>query len=251
MKRGDRSALLPFQPHQKMNLIHQEIAKMSINQWPNQERPRERLLQQGANVLSDAELLAILIRHGKKGQSAVDLSRKLLQQYKSLRGVLNAPVFDFCAEPGLGTAKYCQLQAAAEMGRRCLKEAVCSLPSIRNSHEAADFLIAHLRDFQQEVFGALFLDNKHHIIQFEYLFYGTINTAAIYPREVVKRALFYNAAAIIVAHNHPSGIAEPSASDIAITDCLKKALILIDIKLLDHLVVAGNSAVSMANLGLM
>ncbi len=224
---------------------------MSINQWPNQERPRERLLQQGAHALSDAELLAILIRHGRKGQSAVDLSRKLLQQHKSLRGILNASLSEFCSELGLGTAKYCQLQAAAELGKRCLKEAVCNLPSIRHSQDAADFLIASLRDYQQEVFGALFLDNKHRVIQFEYLFYGTINTAAIYPREVIKRALFYNAAALIVAHNHPSGIAEPSTSDIAITDCLKQALALIDIKLLDHLVVAGNLAVSMANLGLM
>lgn len=223
---------------------------MSINQWPTNERPRERLLQLGAPALSDTELLAILLRHGGKSHNAVDLARSLLNQFKDLRGIVNAGALAFCAEADLGLAKYCQLQAAAEIGRRCLRETMHHRQAIHHSKDAENFIIASLRDYQQEVFAALFLDSKHRVIQFESLFYGTVNTAPVYPREVVKRALFHNAAAIIVAHNHPSGIAEPSESDKEITLFLKKALALIDIKLLDHLIVGDTIAISLADRGL-
>lgn len=222
---------------------------MSIHQWPASERPRERLLQLGAAALSDAELLAILLRHGGKSRNAVDLARSLINRFKDLRGILTAGIAAFCAETDLGIAKYCQLQAAAEIGRRCLRETMHHRQAIQHSQDAADFIIASLRDYQQEVFAALFLDNKHRVIQFEYLFYGTINTAHIYPREVAKRALFHNAAALIVAHNHPSGIAEPSDSDKEMTAFLKKALALLDIKLLDHLIVGDTQAISLAERG--
>jgi DNA repair protein RadC len=222
---------------------------MSINQWPARERPRERLTQFGASALSDAELLAILIRHGGKGYSAVDVARKLLNHFNGLRGILTADSTIFCAEPGMGPAKYCQLQAAAELGKRCLRENLHNRQPIQHSKDAEKFIIASLRDYQQEVFAALFLDNKHRVIQFEYLFYGTIHSASVYPREVVKRALYHNAAAIIVAHNHPSGVAEPSESDKDITQWLKKALALVDVNLLDHLVIGDNQAVSLAERG--
>lgn len=223
---------------------------MAINQWPHNERPRERLVQHGVTSLSDAELLAILLRHGGKGRSAVDVARSLLTQFNGLRGILAADPALFCAEPSLGLAKYCQLQASAELGRRCLRESLGHRQSIAHSKDAQDYLIAKLRDYQQEVFAALFLDNKHRVIQFEQLFYGTINAASIYPREVVKRALFHNAAAIIVAHNHPSGLPEPSQQDRELTAWLKKALALVDISLIDHLVIGDTQAISLAERGL-
>lgn len=208
-------------------------------------------MQQGASALSDAELLAILIRHGDKGRSAVDVARELLQEFSGLRGVLTASPAVFCLQRGLGVAKYCELQAAAELGRRCLHENMLDRQSIQHSRDAQDFIIAQLRDYQQEVFAALFLDNKHRVIQFSPLFYGTIDSASVYPREVVKRALYHNAAAMIVAHNHPSGIPEPSEHDKTITRWLKKALALVDIKLLDHLVIGDNQAISLAERGIL
>jgi DNA repair protein RadC len=222
---------------------------MSILQWPINERPRERLLQHGANALSDAELLAILLQHGGRGQSAVDIARELLSQFNDLRGILASGVTVFCTIPHLGLAKYCHLQAAAELGRRCLRETMGQREAIRGSKDAEDFMIADLRDQQQEVFAALFLDNQHRVIRFEHLFYGTVHSASVYPREVAKRALSYNAAAMIVAHNHPSGIPEPSASDKEMTQWLKQSLALIDVKLLDHLIIGDNRAVSLANRG--
>lgn len=224
---------------------------MSINQWPTDERPRERLTQKGAHTLSDAELLAILINHGGKGESAVDIARKLLNQFNGLRGIFSANAATFCATPHLGVAKYCQLQAAAELGRRYLRETMNHRQMITHSKDAEEFIIASLRDYQQEVFSALFLDNKHRVIQFEPLFYGTINTASVYPREVVKRALYHNAAAMIVAHNHPSGIADPSQDDQELTRWLKKALALVEVTLLDHLIVGDNCAISLSERGLL
>lgn len=208
-------------------------------------------MQQGASALSDAELLAILIRHGDKGRSAVDVARELLQEFSGLRGVLTTGPAVFCLQRGLGVAKYCELQAAAELGRRCLHENMLDRQSIQHSRDAQDFIIAQLRDYQQEVFAALFLDNKHRVIQFSPLFYGTIDSASVYPREVVKRALYHNAAAMIIAHNHPSGIPEPSEHDKTITLWLKKALALVDIKLLDHLVIGDNQAISLAERGML
>lgn len=224
---------------------------MPINHWPTHERPRERLVHQGAEVLSDAELLAILIRHGGKGHSAVDIARGLLNKFNGLRGILTADLHIFCAQASLGPAKYCQLQAAAELGRRCLRESMHHRRTIHHSKDAEDFIIANLRDYQQEVFAALFLDTKHRVIHFEHLFYGTINMTSIYPREVVKRALFHNAAAMIVAHNHPSGIAEPSSADRNLTLWLKKALALVDVTLIDHLIIGDIKAVSLAERGIL
>lgn len=220
---------------------------MSINQWPIHERPRERLIQYGAGNLSDAELLSILFGHGGKGSSAMDLARKLLMEFNGLRGILTADLNSFCACPNLGLAKYCQLQACAELGRRYLREHLYQRQTIQHSKDAEEFIIASLRDCKQEIFAALFLDNKHRVLQFEQLFFGTINTASVYPREVVKRALHHNAAALIVAHNHPSGVAEPSQHDWDLTDLLKKALLLIDVKLIDHLIIGDNQAVSLAS----
>lgn len=222
---------------------------MPIIQWPVHERPRERLLEKGAGSLSDAELLAILLRHGAKGQTAIDLAHKLIHQYSGLRSIMAQDFSHLCETPGLGMAKYCQLQAAAELGRRCLREELKERRAIKHSKDAQNFIIACMRDYQQEVFAALFLDNKHRVLQFEYLFYGTIHSASVYPREVVKRSLFHNAAAIIVAHNHPSGVAEPSASDKQVTQELKKSLALVDVALLDHLIIGDNHAVSLAEKG--
>jgi DNA repair protein RadC len=222
---------------------------MPINQWPINERPRERLVSNGASNLSDAELLAILFGHGGKGRSAVDIARELLKQFNGLRGILSADLKTFCLAPNLGMAKYCQLQACAELGRRYLRENMNGRQMIQNSKEAEAFIIASLRDSPCEVFAGLFLDNKHRVIQFEHLFYGTINTASVYPREVVKRALHHNAAAMIVAHNHPSGVAEPSQQDRDLTGWLKKALALVDVNLIDHLIVGDNQATSLANFG--
>jgi len=224
---------------------------MSINKWPVTERPRERLLRLGAPQLTDAELLAILIRTGGKGKNAVDLARKLLNQFNGLRGIFSSNLSEFCAIPHLGTAKYCELQSAAELGKRYLKESMPHRLSIKNNQEAENFIIAQLRDCQQEVFAALFLDTKHRVIQFEYLFSGSINSAGVYPREIIKKALYHNAAAMIVAHNHPSGIAEPSLADQDFTIYLKKALAMIEVILIDHLIIGDNHAVSLAARGLL
>jgi DNA repair protein RadC len=224
---------------------------MSILHWPLNERPRERLLQNGVQSLTDGELLAILLRHGGKGQSAVDIARELLKNFKGVRGILSASLEDFCSEPSLGLAKYCQLQAAAEIGRRCLRESLNQKQAILTCRDAEEYIISRLRDYQQEVFAALFLDTQHRVIQFECLFFGTINMANVYPREVAKKALLHNAAAMIVAHNHPSGIAEPSQSDQLLTDRLKDSLALIDVKLIDHLVIGDNRAISFAERGLL
>ncbi len=222
---------------------------MPIKKWPISERPREKLIRHGVSTLSDAELLAIIIGNGNSKQSAVDISRNLLTQFKGLRGIFAAPLSDFCKKMGVGLAKYCQLQATAELGRRFLRETLPQRQTIHHSLEAQNFIIAHLRDFQQEVFVGLFLDHQHRIIEFEQLFHGTINSTSIYPREIVKRALHYNASALIVAHNHPSGIPEPSPTDQETTLWLKNALQLVEIKLLDHLIVGDNQAISLAERG--
>lgn len=191
---------------------------MSIKEWPEDERPREKLLRQGPGGLSDAELLAIFLRTGVSGLSAVDLSRQLLQQFGSLRALLGAEQRAFCAAHGLGPAKYAQLQA-------------------------------QLRDRPREVFALLLLDNQHRVIQFVELFYGTLDSASVWPREIVQIALKHNAAAVILAHNHPSGVAEPSRADRQITDRITAALALIDIRVLDHLVIGDGITVSFAERG--
>lgn len=218
---------------------------MAITDWPVDERPREKLLQRGASALSDAELLAIFLRTGVRGQSAVDLARALLQKFGSLRRLLDADRHTFCEAHGLGTAKYVQLQATVEMAKRHLQEALHQADAFTSPELAQSYLMARLAQHQREVFACLFLDQRHRLIQYEELFHGTINQANVYPREVVKRALAHNAAAIILAHNHPSGVAEPSRADIELTHRLQEALHLIDVRVLDHIVVGTGQATSM------
>lgn len=223
---------------------------MAITDWPLELRPREKLLAQGANSLTDAELLAIFLRTGVKGKTAVDLAHELLEDFSGLRPLFEADLIRFSQSHGLGEAKYVQLQAVLEMSRRYLDERLKRGDPLSDPESVRNFLISQLRDYPHEVFACLYLDNRHRVIKFEELFRGTIDSASVYPREVVKRALHFNAAAIIFAHNHPSGIAEPSASDERITQRLISALKLMDIRVLDHFIV-GDYITSMAERGLM
>ncbi len=223
---------------------------MAISDWPASERPREKLLERGASALSDAELLAIFLRTGVQGKSAVDLARELLESFGSLRSLLESDQAGFCAGHGLGRAKYAQLQAVLEMGRRHLQSSLEKGAAMEKPAQVKAFLTSRLRHHSREVFGCLFLDNKHQVLTFEELFFGTINAAAVYPREVVAKALSHNAAAVILAHNHPSGIAEPSQADCQITQRLQQALETVDVRVLDHIVVGDCEVVSLAERGL-
>jgi DNA repair protein RadC len=222
---------------------------MAISDWPAGERPREKLLTRGARSLSDAELLAIFLRTGVRGVTAVDMARDLLRRFGSLRQLLAADHHRFCEAPGLGDAKYAQLQAVLEMSRRYSSETLQRGAEITSPQAANGYLQAQLGGYPNEVFAALFLDTRHRIICFEELFYGTIDGASVHPREVVRKALRSNAAAVILAHNHPSGVAEPSQADIHITARLKQALGLIDVRVLDHIVVTPDDCVSLAQRG--
>ena len=224
---------------------------MAITDWPADERPREKLLKRGAGTLSDAELLAIFLRTGVAGKTAVDLARDLLDEFNGLGPLLTADHSRFCASKGLGDAKYAQLQAVLEMGRRYLFEKVSQGDVLPSATETRRYLALRLKNRPHEIFACLFLDNHHRVIAFEELFRGTINATSIYPREVVKSALNYNAAAVIFAHNHPSGVAEPSAADLQITSQLKDALDLVDIRVLDHVIIGAGEDVSFAEQGLL
>ena len=224
---------------------------MAISEWPEHERPREKLLQRGPAALSDAELLAIFLRTGVPGKTAVDVARELLARFGTLRELLTAGPEEVCEVSGLGEAKYVQLQASLEIGRRFLAEKLKRVVTLSSTRDTRDFLQAQLRDRKNEVFCVLFLDNRHRVQAFEELFQGTLNGTAVYPREVVKRALKHNAAAVIVVHNHPSGVAEPSRADELLTSRLKEALTLVDIRLLDHLVVGDGETVSFSERGLL
>jgi DNA repair protein RadC len=223
---------------------------MAISDWPLEERPREKLLSKGAAALTDAELLAILLRTGTAGRSAVDVARSVLDNFKSLRKLLAADRQRFCAERGLGLTRYAELQAAVEIARRQLSETLSAGPSLASPKATRDFLSAHLRDLEHEIFCCLFLDKRHRLIKFEELFRGTIDGASVHPREIVKLALQRNSAAIIIAHNHPSGVAEPSQADEMITQRVKEALALVDIRLLDHIIIGDGATVSLAERGL-
>lgn len=224
---------------------------MAIHQWPASEQPREKLLKSGANSLSDAELLAIFLRTGIQGSSAVDLARELLLRYGSLRALFNSSVVEFCETKGMGEVKYAQLQAVLEMARRYFWEELVKQPLMTSADSAGNFLLSKMTGLQREVFSCLFLDNQHHIIVYEELFQGTINQAPVFPREIARKALQHNAAAVILAHNHPSGVAEPSFADKEITKTIKQALNLLDIQVLDHFVVGSREVYSFANNGLM
>jgi len=223
---------------------------MAISDWPLDERPREKLLDKGAAALSDAELLAILLRTGMPGRSAVDVARDVLKNFESLRKLLAADRRRFCAERGLGLTRFAELQAAVEIARRQLSETLHSGPSLASPRATRDFLSAQLRDLEHEIFCCLFLDKRHRLIKFEKLFRGTIDGASVHPREIVKMALQLNSAAVIIAHNHPSGVAEPSQADEMITQRVKEALALVDIRLLDHIIIGDGATVSLAERGL-
>ena len=224
---------------------------MSIVDWPVGERPREKLLERGAAALSDAELLAIFLRTGVVGKSAVDLARELLQRFGSLTRMFAATEAEFCALHGMGQAKFVQLQAVLEMSRRALREEMVSGDALNSPAAVRDYLRLLLGGRGQEVFLVLFLDAQHRVIAAEELFHGTLTQTSVYPREVVKRALYHNAAATIFAHNHPSGVSEPSQSDQLLTDALRQALTLVDVRVLDHFIVAGNACLSFAERGLL
>ncbi|MGH8397646.1 MAG: RadC family protein [Gammaproteobacteria bacterium] len=224
---------------------------MAINDWPLAERPREKLLARGPQALSDAELLAIFLRTGTRGKTAVDLARGLLAEFDGLRGIWAAERNHLCSAHGLGPAKYAQLQAVLEIARRHLGEALQRGKPLTDPAATRQYLITRLRDLPQEVFCCLYLDNRHRMIAFEELFHGTLDGASVHPREVLRKALGNNAAAIIFAHNHPSGVAEPSDADRRLTLRLKEALALVDIRVLDHFVVGDGEAVSFAERGLL
>lgn len=223
---------------------------MGIKDWPADERPREKLLQRGASALTDAELLAIFLRIGTRGKSAVDLAKELLSDFGSLRALLDASRDSFCEGNGLGDAKYAQLQAVLEMARRHYNEILQRGDALTSPDTTRAYLSAQLSGYSYEVFACLFLDNQHRVIKLEELFRGTIDSASVYPREVVKRVLHHNAAAVIFAHNHPSGISEPSQADKHITEKLKQALALFDIRLLDHFIIGDGNPFSFAENGL-
>ena len=225
---------------------------MAITDWPEAERPRERLLANGPKGLSDAELLAIFLRVGVRGKSAVDLARQLIAHFGSLNRLFAADRNEFSTIPGMGDAKFAQLQAVLEMARRVLTEAMREHDSFSNPGAVRDYLRLHLAGLSYEVFFALWLDAQNRLLSAEELFRGSLTQTSVYPREVVKKAMVHNAAAVVFAHNHPSGVAEPSSADEQLTQVLKQALALVDVKVLDHFVVAGTtSPVSFAERGLL
>lgn len=220
---------------------------MTIKDWPEEERPREKLLARGAAALTPAELLAILLGSGMRGRSALDMGRDLLGGAGSLNALLASDLADV---PGLGPAKRARLVAALELARRCLGEELYTRTALVSPRDSASFLKAQLAHKPYEVFACLFLDNRHRVLAFEELFRGTLDGASVHPREVVRASLKHNAAAVILAHNHPSGIAEPSAADRNITRQLRDALQLVGVRVLDHLVVGAGEPTSMAARGL-
>jgi DNA repair protein RadC len=223
---------------------------MAISDWPESERPREKLLKNGAAQLSDAELLAIFLRTGIAGKSAVDLARELLTGFQGLNGLFSADQSEFCEVRGMGPAKYAQLQAVLEMARRALAEKMKNGDAMSSPQSVRDYLRLTLQGKKHEIFVGIFLDAQNRTIAAEELFKGTLTQTSVYPREVVKRALHHNAAAIIFAHNHPSGVAEPSRADEILTQSLKQALALVDVNVLDHFIVGAGSAMSFAERGL-
>lgn len=223
---------------------------MNITSWPVIERPREKLLSKGVGHLSDAELLAIILLSGASGLNAVDLSRQLINQFGGLRGLLCAGKGEVCRVSGLGEAKYARLQAVRELGHRYRLEGITRGDIFNGTAATKEYLRAKYLNLDIEVFSGLFLDSQHQLIKIEELFVGTIDGAAVYPREVVKKCLYHGAAAVIFAHNHPSGVAEPSQADIAITSKLKAALQTVDIRVLDHLIIGDPNITSMAERGL-
>lgn len=224
---------------------------MSITEWPKDERPRERLLKQGARALSDAELLAIFLRVGVTGKSAVDLARELIDRFGSLAGLFAAGKVELCAVKGMGEAKYVQLQAVLEMARRALDERIRTTDALNSPAAVRDYLRLTLASLPHEVFVAVFLTAQNRVIAVDEMFRGTLTQTSVYPREIVKRALAHNAASVILAHNHPSGEASPSSADRSLTRTLADALALVDVRVLDHFIVAPGASLSFAEQGML
>src|SRR5580704_10692985 len=224
---------------------------MSIRHWPGAERPREKLLERGAHALSDAELLALLLGSGVRGRSALELARTLITQFGSLRNLLTADPPRCLTQSGIGPARYAILQAAVELARRHFREALRLGPALAEPEATRNFLVAQLRDRPYEVFCCLYLDSRNRLIAFEELFRGTIDRAGVHPREVLRQVLLHNAAAVMFAHNHPSGVLEPSTADELITRRLRDALALVDVQVLDHFIIGDGQCFSFCENGLL
>lgn len=224
---------------------------MSILNWPAEDRPREKLLLKGEKALTNAELIAILLQSGRRGKTALDLARELLQEHGSLRNVLRASAQTLLSKTGMGKAKYAMLKAAIEIGRRYFNEPLPVGTVLDSSRLSQQFLVSHLRDQPNEIFACIFLDQQLRLLSYEELFHGTINEANIYPREIVRRSLLHNAAKIILAHNHPSGNPAPGQADKTITLQIKELLQLIDVTTVDHIIIGNPDNYSFADAGLL
>jgi DNA repair protein RadC len=223
---------------------------MPITDWPDDERPREKLLARGEAALSDAELVAIFLRTGSRGQTAVDIARQLLTDFGGIKNLLEAPLMTLTERRGIGHSKYAALKAAVELGRRCLTHPVEDGATLNSSIKTRQYIADHLRPHTAEVFACLFMDMHFRLIRFDKLFHGSIHEAMVYPREIVRRGLLYNASRIILAHNHPSGVAQPSEADKSVTANIKQALLLVDMKLIDHIIVGRTDTFSFAEDGI-
>jgi DNA repair protein RadC len=224
---------------------------LPIREWPKCERPREKLVDRGAQALSDAELLAVLLRSGTRGRNAIELAQAHIVAFGSLRELLTAKFSEWAGKQGVGIARYAALQAALELARRHLRESLKHGSTLAAPDATRRFLLAQLRDRPYEVFCCLYLDSRHRLIAFEELFRGTTDSAHVYTKEVMRQALVHNASALILAHNHPSGVMEPSSADEHITKRLRDALALMEVRVLDHLIVGDGSCYSFAEHGLL
>ena len=222
---------------------------MGIKDWPIQQRPRERLISEGAGALSDCELLALFLRVGVRGRSAVELGRDLLQEFGSIHGLFAASLGQLSAVHGMGPAKYCELQAVMELAQRAVGEQLQAGHTLGSPEVVRQYLKMHMGRQQHESFVVLFLDVKNRLLATEEMFRGTLTHTSVYPREVVKAALARNAASVMLAHNHPSGVAEPSEADLLLTRALVQALAMVDVRVLDHFVIAGSQVHSFAEHG--
>ncbi len=222
---------------------------MRITDWPTEDRPREKLLRQGEQALTDAELIAIILKSGTRGKTALDIAKELLMEYDNLKALLHAPPHQLINKSGIGDAKYAMLKAAVELGKRSLQVPINVGMVLNNTRMTQQFLADRLRDYTNEVFSCLFMDTHLRLIRFEILFHGTIHSTAIYPREIVRRGLVHNAAHVILAHNHPSGSPTPSQADKEVTIRIKRALDLIDIDVVDHIIIGNPDHFSFAEAG--
>jgi len=223
---------------------------MRITDWPLEDRPREKLINHGEQTLTDAELIAIFIKNGIRGKTALDLAKELLQEYGNLKKLLTTSPTVLIKKHGIGKAKYAALKAALELGKRYRNGQIFLGQVLNNSRIVQTFLAERLQDYKNEVFACLFMDNHFRLLHFEELFHGTIHSAQVYPREIVRRGLAHNAAKLILAHNHPSGLSTPSSADQEVTELIKQSLALVDIEVVDHVIIGSNNHFSFAETGL-